>query len=319
MDDLSLTFVSTKSRFSPPSAIDRLEVDFTRDIARYLKSLPRILFAEPETVDGWEERLDATTQTLRDTLVRYMSDAAEIGVDEAADWVERNILGTKSAVKNVEIDWDLPHLRAYQWALNYAAQLVTRVTNTTKQAIAREVAEFAISEEGVLTLARRLRQKFPFSEQRSRLIAVTETTRSFAEGSREGFKESNLVDGMQWVTANDERVCPICAPLGGLKYGEDGADPTSRQNQEARGVVTDLDSRFVHPGGPGAAARFEGRAFDVPAHPGCRCYLAPVISDFQDRQQDLGLRSVSASFVNVSEDGGEIFSYTGGYSDHDEH
>jgi hypothetical protein len=79
------------------------------------------------------------------------------------------------------------------------------------------------------------------------MIAVTEVTRSYAEGNQIAWKESGVVEGKEWNTANDEIVarCPICWPL--------------------HGVVIPIGEEFD--GG------FDG----PPAHPRCRCWITPVV------------------------------------------
>ncbi len=55
-----------------------------------------------------------------------------------------------------------------------------------------------------------------FSPVRAERIAVTETTRAVVEGERAYVAELERETGQRmipiWMTANDERVCPICAP-----------------------------------------------------------------------------------------------------------
>jgi rubredoxin len=45
------------------------------------------------------------------------------------------------------------------------------------------------------------------------MIAVTETTRVFAEGNKLAWDSTGVVSGSKWQTANDDLVCPICGPL----------------------------------------------------------------------------------------------------------
>jgi len=88
------------------------------------------------------------------------------------------------------------------------------------------------------------------------------------------------VDGVPEFYANGVLVhnCPVCSALGGVRWGADGAVPTAIADQVADGVVTPIGQAFVHPGGNGAQARWAGQAFRAPpAHPRCRCWLAPVV------------------------------------------
>ena len=79
-----------------------------------------------------------------------------------------------------------------------------------------------------------------FGADRAEMIAVTEVTRAFAEGNKATWEESGVVEAMRWMTAQDEMVCPVCAPLAGKKRTFDDDLP--------------------------------------PAHVNCRCYLQPVVS-----------------------------------------
>jgi len=72
--------------------------------------------------------------------------------------------------------------------------------------------------------------------------------------------------------------CDICAPLGGVLFGDDGPIDASEADQERRAVITEIGTSFVHPGGGGRAGRWEGQTFDYPPfHVKCRCWLAPVV------------------------------------------
>ena len=121
---------------------------------------------------------------------------------------------------------------------------------------------------------------YAFSRDRMEGIATTEITRAYAYGNQAAWRHSGVVWGKQWVTANDERVCPICAPLGGLTFSEDGAVPATIDQQNEQGAAVALDDPFVHPGGSGAAANYAGQPFALPpAHPRCRCSIMPVVNN----------------------------------------
>ena len=55
-----------------------------------------------------------------------------------------------------------------------------------------------------------------YSPVRAEMIAVTETTRAVVEGERAYVAQLEAETGQRmipiWMTANDERVCPICGP-----------------------------------------------------------------------------------------------------------
>lgn len=90
-----------------------------------------------------------------------------------------------------------------------------------------------------------------FLKHRSETIARTETIRASMAGQQELWEQAadqGLIDRQtvqrRWVTARDERVCPICGPLHGEKVA-------------LRGNFTSGNSIALHP----------------PIHPRCRCSL----------------------------------------------
>jgi SPP1 gp7 family putative phage head morphogenesis protein len=85
-----------------------------------------------------------------------------------------------------------------------------------------------------------------FGEVRARRIAVTETTRSYAQGQIEAGKElkkhfPDIKVVKIWFTNADDRVCEICGPLNGAEV--------------------ELDELF------------EGEIPEPPAHVNCRCWM----------------------------------------------
>jgi len=52
---------------------------------------------------------------------------------------------------------------------------------------------------------------------RAARIAVTETTRIYAESERTAAEANPNIVYIVWQTASDEIVCPICAPLEGAR------------------------------------------------------------------------------------------------------
>lgn len=277
-----VVFASFKQRFEPTKKRDRLERRATNAIFEYLRALPKKLFKSEAQLDRWNAHLIAHRQELVDIVRRELLAAALAGVEDGREYIERNVFGT---VKDLGIDWSIPNKWAREWVESYSLELVTNIEETTRSRIRREVAQYIDSGERLGELIERLSsESYEFSRSRAEAIAVTEVTRAYAYGNRESWRESRVVDAVQWVTANDEAVCPICAPLGGLQFSEDGAQAVSRAEQERGGVrAAGLDSPFVHPGGAGDANKFKNRQFDIPpAHPRCRCSIAPVTFGFEE-------------------------------------
>ena len=200
----------------------------------------------------------------------------------------------------LSVDWELANDEARRWAQRYAGELVRGITDTTRATIQREVANFARNQESITQLSQRLAASSAFSQERARLIAVTEVTRSYSEGNQAAWRESNVVEGKMWITSVDERVCPICGPL--------------------HGVVVPL------------TAQFDGGFDGPPAHPRCRCDIAPaeiidagdtmaeyVDGEFVERQPaaagnpalEVALNNAESNIINQAHESAYIFDKDG--------
>ncbi len=106
------------------------------------------------------------------------------------------------------------------------------------------------------------------SDYRSELIARTETIRASNSAADMAYQQSGVVDKKQWLTADDERLCPFCAEMDGEEidvggnFFEKGESLTIGEGDNA--VSMKFDYSDVN--GP-------------PAHPNCRCTLVPIISN----------------------------------------
>jgi len=181
-----------------------------------------------------------------DAIARTLYDAAGAGVNIALDQLERIGIG---------FDYTLVNTRAQDWARKYSYELIAGINDTTKQAVQQAVERWYGNGEPLSALIDDLQPTF--SKRRARLIAVTETTKASATGSREGFKESGVATGMVFKTSRDERVCPHCGSLDGKVVGLDGSFYDE--------LAPELQSKLK-------------RRFDVPpVHPGCRCRIAAQV------------------------------------------
>jgi SPP1 gp7 family putative phage head morphogenesis protein len=102
-------------------------------------------------------------------------------------------------------------------------------------------------------LAGQIQDSYAFSDERAMMIARTETNMASNQGSLNGYKASGVVDGKQWLTAEDDLVSEECEDNGNAGPNGDG-------------VLLDFDEEY--PSGDTAP----------PAHPNCRCALAPYIA-----------------------------------------
>jgi SPP1 gp7 family putative phage head morphogenesis protein len=219
---------------------ERLERRSTREIQDGLQEiLDRINGAagDWDTVDDFRREFTQEmyrSQALTDAIDRTVLDGADLGVSVAVDQLENVGLG---------FDWTLANTAARDWAARYSSELIQGIDQTnirmTQQAVARWIENGEPLEALINDLAP------VYGRQRAQLIASTEVTRSFAEANRIGYLESGVVNQLEWRTAEDERVCPICGPLNGQRQ-------------------------------PSRSPNFDGVGIP-PAHPRCRCWLVPVV------------------------------------------
>lgn len=144
----------------------------------------------------------------------------------------------------VDAAFDLA-LPEVQEVLQVLAQRIKGVTDTTRERVRELVGEGAREGWGVEELARRMDESGLFSLQRAELVSRTETATAYSRGSLLAWQRSGQVDRVEWLTT---QPCPeICDALSG---------------------------QIVPIGQP-----FANGIEHPPAHPNCRCALAPVLSE----------------------------------------
>jgi SPP1 gp7 family putative phage head morphogenesis protein len=185
---------------------------------------------EPLPLNFWEDE-EAVLQSL---VIDLIAEAAQAGVTAGL-----NGLGTVEIV----VDYDLLSEAALQYAQQHTFNMVSFITETSRIALQEEFAEWVASGQPLDALIDELRPMF--GDVRAEMIASTEITRIFADSNMLAWKETGVVEGRRWQTANDDQVCPICGPL----------------HLETAG----LDDSFP------------GELDNPPAHPRCRCFVQPIV------------------------------------------
>jgi SPP1 gp7 family putative phage head morphogenesis protein len=230
-----------------------------RRILLGLREWLRTIFPGNEAeVMFWEERFANGQGRFRDVLSRALLDSVDLGTNVALDQAETIGLG---------FDYTAVNVRARDWAEQYTDDLLAQLGTTTRRTVGNSIARWQENGEPMSALIRDLRNS-GFSQRRAKLIAATETTRAAAEANKIAYREMGATH-WEWSTANDERVCPICGPLGGMAIVDGVAQPQDVDDQ--RGQRASLEGGdFRHP--------TNGQTYQQPpAHPGCRCGVLPVV------------------------------------------
>ena len=148
-----------------------------------------------------------------DDFIDEIVSALITGVSEGVDLF--------STLVGIGFDTSLANERAAEWARNYAYDLVRGIDETSLHVVQNAIESF-IDETGfaigdVIDLVEPY-----FGDVRASMIAVTETTRAFAQGQlaaaeeiRKEFPELEITK--TWFTNNDDIVCDDCGPLDGME------------------------------------------------------------------------------------------------------
>src|SRR3990172_5230044 len=175
--------------------------------------------------------------------------------DEVAMLIQLRTKNTKDGINlfgqstGIDIEYTLTNVEAATWARKYAKDFLKEIDGTTQDALQQAIIAFV--ETPGFTIGD-VMDMLPYDEQRALRIAVTEVTRTYAQGQlmagdqlKKEFPEVRVVK--RWYTNNDDLVCEICAPLDGMELGI-GEGFTTEADKSAG-----LDS--------------------PPAHPNCRCFI----------------------------------------------
>jgi uncharacterized protein with gpF-like domain len=228
-------------------------------------------------VDTAIERLALGEQELEDALLEMINEAALLGTNIGRSQIEA-IYGVDKQLD--DIDWGSLGGEAVAWVTQHVKRLMAELRQTSRDSLQKAITQWTGTGLGVSVLLETLeRMGWGFDRKRAKLIAQTETTNAFSKGVVMAWAASQVVIGKEWRTANDEAVCPICAPLGGMRFSTEGPEATSQADQSRRAEQVGLGQEFTHPGGQWAAGGFAGQRFmRPPAHPNCRCWLVPVVA-----------------------------------------
>jgi len=145
-------------------------------------------------------------------------------------------------LSGLEVNLDAVNQRIIQFARTYRDIWLHRITTTTRETVQEAVTNWLTAGDKLDTLKAVL--EGTFSKVRAERIAVTEVTRLYAQGNQMAWRESGMVDMFKYMTAEDDKVCPICNDYG-------------RGDKEY--PLEDLDAM-------------------IPAHVNCRCWAKPVVN-----------------------------------------
>jgi hypothetical protein len=124
----------------------------------------------------------------------------------------------------IGLDYTAVNTQAAEYASTYVTDWMTSLDSATADALRAALNRFVLTPGATL---RDVMDMIPFNEQRSMTIAVTETTRAYAEGNQIAANEMarqfpDVEVTKMWFTNNDDRVCEVCGALEGQEVPFNG-------------------------------------------------------------------------------------------------
>lgn len=184
---------------------------------------------DADALNNVERLLPTDDDDLREALENLLRESAGRGVRVTAQKLGEIAAG---------VNWNLTNESARIWAQQYSYELVSRINDTTRRLLQDAVTEWIARGDPLDELIAELTPLF--GPVRGNMIAVTEATRAYAEGSFTAYEQAGFNhrppeenrppahvncrcwvslaetdDGIWeyvWLTAQDELTCPICAP-----------------------------------------------------------------------------------------------------------
>ncbi len=260
---------------------DRLERTVRKQVKEALeRQVGRILdriTKDGEAVVNDEAFWTEHRQSILDSLMNSLSRITELGVDKARSKVRRDVRDS--------IDWDLVNKRAEDWARQHAADLVTQVTETTREEMRRAVGDWINYGEALPDLQRRIEGILKEAEGDAREVA--DRIKRMVEELKDRLPDETEEAILQAIQRAGGDVARLRRELGKVVGKLDVpslvevlkprvADP-AKIKERAR-LIAQTESTGAYASGNAEAWQEAGAkpaVFKPPAHPGCRCYLQP--------------------------------------------
>jgi hypothetical protein len=125
----------------------------------------------------------------------------------------------EEAAANLGIAFDpaAVDVAAEAWAKDYSYELIKGIDATTRETVSSAITDFT-NTPGMTNQDIFDRLSSAFGDVRAQMIAVTEVTRAFSAGEQiyqNMLTDMGVTTVREWLTSEDEKVCPICGFLDG--------------------------------------------------------------------------------------------------------
>lgn len=221
-------------RFEPdPEKIKLFQVWLRKQLTQYIIGKTEEELWRRYTEEGFKKGAGrAFDDTRPEDIAKSLESQQQLGWYKGTkEEFLRSSFGRPVAIEKVQ----LLASRSFDEIKGLSEKMVTKLTRTLTDGLvqgkgAREIGRDLVDDVGV-------------GKQQAEVIARTEIIRAHAEGQLVAFKQLGVEElgvAVEWATADDERVCPLCRPMEGAIFKVD----------EAAGMI--------------------------PRHPNCRCAWIPA-------------------------------------------
>ncbi len=177
-----------------------------RYLSRINQTFKSVTKADESDVTAYLADQDADDAILGTLLADLLLGSAEAGFAEGSLQID------------ISLDFATVSPEVTDYLTDHGLQHATGINATTREAIRAQLIEGVQAGEGTDTLAARVKTVFAAArDYRATTIARTETAQAFEYANQRALRESGVVAEKEWLTARDERTCPICTPLNGVR------------------------------------------------------------------------------------------------------
>lgn len=229
--------------------MDRVSADFKREVigiaTDQMKAVIDLLFSEKK---GWFSKA-SMPEDWRGDLKGFFKDQNPVVAGLSIPFLtEMLVAAGKDALSLVNPDRDFKATPDTKKYLEARAKFFAKSMNKTTHTELVAALSAGIAEgEGIGELRARVLGVYDkFSDYRAEMIARTETTAANNEGTMEGYKQSGVAKGKEWIATMDSR--------------------TREEHMAMDGEVVGLDAKFSN-------------GLEYPQEPNCRCVIAPAIEE----------------------------------------
>lgn len=221
-----------------------------------MKKTPKALVKfQKDIIDSWLFPIAVWNRRLTNMVdPMLLSVMGEIGQEELAQLVSG-------------VSFDLYDEDVTGFMEEHVPNFSFRVNEETARELRRTLAEGLEAGESIPDLRNRVQDVFNFGRKyRATRIARTETIRASNRAAEFAYMQSGVVEGKEWLIADDERTCPFCRYMDeatDIKTQSLGANFLDKGDTlEVDGKVLKLDYEDIQ---------------DPPLHVSCRCTIIPIL------------------------------------------